>query len=120
MNKFLEQLRFTYCNVDKPKKKLKILDYCVCEGREIDVTLFLRVTLPKAQIIPNITQNIPPIIGSGIMMNTAPNLLIIPCKIIRTHAHCMTLRLPTLVTPNSYSFASVVRFCQKQQRNNIK
>lgn len=59
---------------------------------------------PKAQIIPNITQNIPPTIGSGIMMNTAPNLLITPCRIIRKQAHCMTLRLPTLVIPKYFRY----------------
>lgn len=34
--------------------------------------------LPKAAIMPNIMQNIPPTIGSGMIIKTAPNLLIIP------------------------------------------
>lgn len=50
--------------------------------------------LPKAVIIPNITQNIPPMIGSGITINTAPNLLMTPCNNISKQAYWITLRLP--------------------------
>lgn len=51
--------------------------------------------VPKAAIIPNITQNIPPTTGSGMMIKTAPNLFITPCIIIKRAAHWITRRLPT-------------------------
>jgi len=34
--------------------------------------------LPNALIIPNIMQNMPPTIGSGMIIKTAPNLLTMP------------------------------------------
>lgn len=54
------------------------------------------VDLPKAVIIPNMTQKSPPTIGSGMMMKIAPNLLTSPWMIISTAAHCMTRLDPTL------------------------
>lgn len=66
MYRFRDDLKSTYCKADKP----------------------------NAVIIPNITQNRPPTTGSGIIMKTAPNLLITPCNIIINAAHWITRRLP--------------------------
>lgn len=66
----------------------------LCITNAIKKILYEYSFLPKAAIIPNITQKSPPITGSGIIMNTAPNLLITPWRIIRTQAYCMTLLLP--------------------------
>ena len=51
--------------------------------------------MPTAAIIPNITRNIPPITGSGMVMKTAPNLPKIPRRIIRIPVVWRTRRLPT-------------------------
>lgn len=40
--------------------------------------LYNLMYLPKAVIMPNMTQKIPPTTGSGIMMKAAPNLLMTP------------------------------------------
>ena len=54
---------------------------------------------PVAAIMPNMTQNTPPIIGSGIVMKRAPNFDKTPKKSIIKAAAWITLLLPTLVTP---------------------
>jgi hypothetical protein len=52
---------------------------------------------PKAAIIPNMTQNIPPTTGCGIIMKTAPNLLIRPWVTIKRAAYWITRLLPICI-----------------------
>lgn len=54
----------------------------------------------QIKILPNITKNIPPIIGSGIVTNRAPNLPITPRSMTTTAATWITRRLPTCVINN--------------------
>lgn len=50
---------------------------------------------PAAEIMLNITQKMPPIIGSGIVIKSAPNFDSTPKKIIAKAAAKMTRLLPT-------------------------
>ena len=54
-----------------------------------------RLDIPTAAIIPNITRNMPPITGSGMVIKTAPNFPKIPRTIIRMPVVWMTNLLPT-------------------------
>lgn len=54
-----------------------------------------RFEIPTAAIIPNITRNMPPMTGSGMVMNTAPNFPKIPRTIIRIPVVWRTSLLPT-------------------------
>ena len=47
--------------------------------------------------LPNMTQNTPPTIGSGIVVKSALNLLKIPMKSIKQPAIWITTRLPTYI-----------------------
>jgi hypothetical protein len=47
--------------------------------------------------MPNMTQNIPPTTGCGMIMKTAPNLLIRPWISIKTAAYWITRRLPIFI-----------------------
>ena len=67
MNKFLLELRSTNCKFDRP----------------------------TAVIIPNMTKKMPPTIGVGIKVNTAPNLEKSPNIIIINPPYWTTRRLPT-------------------------
>jgi hypothetical protein len=58
--------------------------------------------LPKATIMPNMTQNMPPTIGCGMMTKTAPNLVMRPTIIIRTAAHWITRRLPICIDTTGF------------------
>ena len=71
MNKFLVEFRLTNCRFDNPTD----------------------------ETMPNMTQKIPPIIGSGIVTNNAPNFENSPNKIMIKPPTCITRRLPTFVTP---------------------
>jgi len=52
---------------------------------------------PAAVIIPNMTQKVPPMMGSGIVMKRAPILDKTPKRSIMKAAAWITLRLPTCV-----------------------
>lgn len=54
-----------------------------------------RLDIPTAVIIPNITRNIPPMTGTGMVIKIAPNFPKIPRKIIRTAVVWRTNLLPT-------------------------
>jgi len=53
---------------------------------------------PTAVTVAKTTQKTPPIIGSGILIKTAPTLLISAQQIISPPAAWITLRAPTFVT----------------------
>lgn len=54
-----------------------------------------RLETPAADMTPNITRNIPPITGVGIVVNIAPTLPSIPIITIKTPLTTITMRLPT-------------------------
>ena len=60
---------------------------------------------PTDETMPNMTQKMPPIIGSGIVTNNAPNLENRPNIIIIKPPTCITRRLPTFVTPMAPIFS---------------
>ena len=64
-----------------------------------------RLERPTAVMIPNITEKMPPMIGSGMVTKRAPTLLTTPMQRRRTAAYWMTLLLPTLVTPIAPMFS---------------
>ena len=51
--------------------------------------------MPVGVIMPNMIQKMPPIMGSGMVTNRAPNLENIPNTSIIIAAACITLLLPT-------------------------
>lgn len=67
MNRFLDEFKSTNCKLD----------------------------IPTAVIIPNITMNTPPTMGSGIVANRAPNFPRMARRIIMIAPYCTTRRLPT-------------------------
>ena len=64
-----------------------------------------RLERPTAVMIPNMTQKIPPMIGSGMVTQRAPILLTTPMQRRMPAAYWMTLLLPTLVTPMAPMFS---------------
>jgi len=70
MNIFLDELRLTPCKLESP----------------------------TAATVANTTQKMPPMIGSGMVMNAAPTFPNNENKIINNPAAWITRRLPTLVT----------------------
>ena len=64
-----------------------------------------RFDSPTAVMIPNMTEKMPPMMGSGIVTNSAPTLLHTPMKSSMAAAYWMTRLLPTLVTPMAPMFS---------------
>lgn len=54
-----------------------------------------RLDTPAAEMTPNITMNMPPITGVGIVVNMAPTLPNTPMTTIKTPLAIITMRLPT-------------------------
>lgn len=54
-----------------------------------------RLETPAAAMTPNITMNIPPITGDGIVVNIAATLPSMPITTIKTPLTTITMRLPT-------------------------
>lgn len=54
-----------------------------------------KLETPAAEMTPNITMNIPPITGDGIVVNIAPTLPKTPMTTIKTPLATITMRLPT-------------------------
>ena len=54
-----------------------------------------RLDTPAAEMTPNITMNMPPITGVGIVVNIAPTLPNTPMTTIKTPLAIITMRLPT-------------------------
>lgn len=54
-----------------------------------------RLETPAAAMTPNITMNIPPITGDGIVVNIAATLPSTPMTTIKTPLTTITMRLPT-------------------------
>lgn len=68
---------------------------------KILVLFFLIGMLPVAAIMPNMTQKIPPMIGSGIVIKRAPNFDNKPKNIIIRAAAWITRLLPTYLNLNA-------------------
>lgn len=62
--------------------------------------LTCKLETPAALMTPNITINIPPITGSGIVVKTAPILPKTPIKTIKTPLVKITILLPTCQITN--------------------
>ncbi len=62
---------------------------------EFDLQLITKRAVPAAVMIPNMTQKIPPMRGSGMVTNRAPNLEKTPKANIMNELDKMTRRLPT-------------------------
>lgn len=54
-----------------------------------------RLEIPAAAMTPNITKNMPPITGDGIVVKIAPTLPNTPMTTIKTPLATITMRLPT-------------------------
>lgn len=80
--RFLEELRSTYCRVDRPTDEM----------------------------MANITQNTPPTTGSGIVTNTAPTLPSIPNANMMIAPTCTTRRLPTYMTLYRIPLNIIIQF----------
>lgn len=59
-----------------------------------------RLETPAAEMTPNITRNMPPITGSGIVVKMAATFPIMPMTTIKTPLNSITIRLPTYKNNN--------------------
>lgn len=73
-----------------------------------------KLDIPTAAIIPNITRNMPPMTGSGMVIKTAPNFPNMPRMIIRMPVVWRTSRLPTW--KNSAYGKTLTVFCLQTSR----
>lgn len=93
---YINLLHSSYHTLEKSNNQILV----ILKTSKNLVLFYVGFTLPKAVIMPNMTQKMPPTTGWGMIMKTAPNLLITPWRIINTQAYWITLLLPTLETYN--------------------
>ena len=90
-----------------------------------------RLDTPAAEMTPNITMNMPPITGVGIVVNIAPTLPNTPMTTIKTPLAIITMRLPTfeektcvsqytLREKSGFNYHQSVRLCNSSHLCNTK